>query len=104
MKNVMYFYNDIQSEEELHDDEVVANLVEGQMMERAGENWKIVQVETVTVASSNRATPGWQRHEVLDVLHSGWKTVTALFLPETSHLLFLRLRPSDGPPRMMLLR
>ena len=47
----MYFYNDIQSEEELHDDEVVANLVEGQMMEGAGENWKIVQVETVTVAS-----------------------------------------------------
>jgi hypothetical protein len=26
MKNVMYFYNGIQSEEELRDDEVVANL------------------------------------------------------------------------------
>jgi hypothetical protein len=34
------------------------------------------------------------------VLHSAWKTVTALFLLETSALLFLRLRPSDGPPRI----
>lgn len=56
MKNVMYFYNGIQSEEELHDDEVVAKLAEGQMMERAGENWKIVQVETVTVASDPERT------------------------------------------------
>jgi hypothetical protein len=56
MKNVMYFYNGIQSEEELHDDEVVAKLTEGQMVERAGENWKIVQVETVTVASEPERT------------------------------------------------
>jgi hypothetical protein len=56
MKNVMYFYNGIQSEEELHDDDVVAKLTEGQMMERAGENWKIVQVETVTVASDPERT------------------------------------------------
>ena len=45
MKNVMYFYNGIQSEGELHDDEVVAKLTEGQMVERAGENWKIVQLK-----------------------------------------------------------
>jgi hypothetical protein len=56
MKNVMYFYNGIQSEEELHDDEIVAKLAEGQMMERAGEIWKIVQVETVTVASDPERT------------------------------------------------
>jgi hypothetical protein len=27
---------------------------------------------------------------------AGWETVTALFLPETTDSLFLRLRPSDG--------
>ena len=27
----------------------------------------------------------------------GWETVTALFLPETTDSLFLRLRPSHGP-------
>ena len=26
----------------------------------------------------------------------GWETVTALFLPETTDSLFLRLRPSHG--------
>jgi hypothetical protein len=56
MKNVMYFYNGVQSEEELHDDEVVAKLTEGQIMERVGEYWKIVGVETVTVASEPERT------------------------------------------------
>jgi hypothetical protein len=65
MKNVMYFYNGVQSEEELHDDELVAKLTEGQIMERAGENWKIVQVETVTVASEP------ERTDVVKVFLSG---------------------------------
>lgn len=51
MKNVMYFYNGIQSEEELHDDEVTDKLAKGQLMERAGEYWKIVEVQTDIVAS-----------------------------------------------------
>ena len=51
MKNVMYFYNGIQSEEELHDDEVADKLAKGQLMERAGEYWKIVEVQTDIVAS-----------------------------------------------------
>jgi hypothetical protein len=51
MKNVMYFYNGVQSEEELHEDGVVDKLTEGQVMERAGEYWKIVEVQTATVAS-----------------------------------------------------
>ena len=37
MKNVMFYYNGIQAEEELHDDEVVEKLAEGQVMERAGD-------------------------------------------------------------------
>ncbi len=30
---------------------------------------------------------------------AGWETVTALFLPETTDSLFLRLRPSENTPR-----
>ena len=49
MKNVMYFYNGVQSEEELHEDEVVDKLAQGEVMERAGEYWRIVEVKNVTV-------------------------------------------------------
>ena len=52
MKNVMYFYNGIQSEEELHDDEIADKLANGQLMERAGEYWRIVEVRTDMVASN----------------------------------------------------
>ena len=52
MKNVMYFYNGVQSEEELHDDEVADKLANGQLMERAGEYWRIVEVKTDMVASN----------------------------------------------------
>ena len=51
MKNVMYFYNGVQSEEELHDDEVADKLGENQLMERAGKYWKIVEVKTDMIAS-----------------------------------------------------
>jgi hypothetical protein len=51
VKNVMYFYNGVQSEQELHEDETVNKLAQGQVMERAGEYWTIVEVQTVTVAS-----------------------------------------------------
>ena len=51
MKNVMYYYNGIQSEQELHEDQVVDKLAQGQVMERAGEYWRITEVKTVIVAS-----------------------------------------------------
>lgn len=51
MKNVMYFYNGVQSEEELHDDEVADKLAKDQTMERAGKYWKIVEVKTDMIAS-----------------------------------------------------
>jgi hypothetical protein len=51
MKNVMYYYNGVQSEQELHEDEVVDNLSQGQVMERAGEYWRITDVKTAIVAS-----------------------------------------------------
>jgi hypothetical protein len=50
MKNVMFYYNGIQAEEELHDDEVVEKLAEGQVMERAGEYWTILEIHPVLVA------------------------------------------------------
>ena len=46
----MYHYNGIQDEQELHDDEFMEKLVTGQIMERAGQYWKITDVETVLVA------------------------------------------------------
>jgi len=51
MKNVMYYYNGVQSEQELHEDEVVDKLSPGQVMERAGEYWRITEVKTVIIAS-----------------------------------------------------
>jgi hypothetical protein len=50
MKNVMFFYNGVQSEEELHDDEVADKLGKDQLMERAGKYWKIVEVRTDMIA------------------------------------------------------
>jgi hypothetical protein len=47
----MYYYNGVQSEEELHEDEVVDKLAQGEVMERAGEYWRIIEVKNVTVAS-----------------------------------------------------
>ena len=51
MKNVMYYYDGVQGEEELHEDEVVDKFSQGQIMERAGEYWRITEVKTVIVAS-----------------------------------------------------
>jgi hypothetical protein len=51
MKHVMFFYNGVQSEEELHDDEVADKLGKDQLMERAGKYWKIVEVKTEMIAS-----------------------------------------------------
>jgi hypothetical protein len=51
MKNVMYYYKGVQGEEELYEDEVVDKLAHGQVMERAGEYWRIIEVETLLVVS-----------------------------------------------------
>jgi hypothetical protein len=51
MKNVMYYYNGVQGEEELHEDEVVDKLAQGQVMERDGEYWRIIEVDTLPVVS-----------------------------------------------------
>lgn len=56
MQHVMFYYNGIQGEEELHEDAAVAMLVEGTIMERAGEFWKVVEIKTDATVSEARAT------------------------------------------------
>jgi hypothetical protein len=51
MKNVMYFYNATEGEEELHEDAEVDKLVKGEVLERNGENWKIVEILTTVGVS-----------------------------------------------------
>jgi hypothetical protein len=40
MKNVMYHYNGVEGEEELHEDAKIEKLKEGDIIERAGEYWR----------------------------------------------------------------
>lgn len=44
MKSVLYYYNGIEGEEELHEDEEVAKLVKGETIERNGGYWQIIDV------------------------------------------------------------
>jgi hypothetical protein len=46
MKHVVYYYNGVEGEEELHEDEEVAKLVKGEVVERASEFWRIIQIHT----------------------------------------------------------
>jgi hypothetical protein len=80
MKNVMYFYNGIQSEEELHDDEVADKLAKGQLMERAGEYWKMPSAtQTPPTGSLNGlpftlpATTAWRTTRAILILRLSLK-------------------------------
>jgi hypothetical protein len=44
MKSVLYYYNAVEGEEEIHEDEEVEKLVKGETIERNGECWRIVDV------------------------------------------------------------
>ncbi len=48
VKSVIYYYDAIEGEEELHEDEEVAKLVKGEVIERNGEYWRITEVLTTT--------------------------------------------------------
>ncbi len=54
MKNIVYYYNSIEGEEELHENNEVTDLIQGAVMERAGENWKIIDVRVHIAASALR--------------------------------------------------
>lgn len=51
MKSVMYYYNGVEAAEELHEDEAVDKLEQGQVIERAGEYWRVVEIKSVTTVS-----------------------------------------------------
>jgi hypothetical protein len=46
MKSVVYYYNNVEGEEELHENEEAAKLLVGAMIERAGIYWRITKVQT----------------------------------------------------------
>jgi hypothetical protein len=53
MKSVVYYYNNVEGEEELHENEEVAKLLVGAMIERVGTYWKITRVQA-EIAVSNQ--------------------------------------------------
>jgi hypothetical protein len=54
MKNVIYFYNYVEGDEELHEDEEAAKLVVGKTIEREGQYWKITKLDVQTGVSALR--------------------------------------------------
>ncbi len=44
MKSVLYHYNAVEGEEEIHEDEEVGKLVIGETIERNGEYWRIIAI------------------------------------------------------------
>ena len=60
MKSVVYYYNNVEGEEELHEDEEVAKLLVGAMIERAGIYWRITKVKTQIAISDQLPLDGLQ--------------------------------------------
>jgi hypothetical protein len=57
MKSVLYYYNTVEGDEEIHEDEEVEKLVKGETIERNGEYWRIVDVvKPVAEVESDAAT------------------------------------------------
>jgi hypothetical protein len=54
MKSVVYFYNNVEGEEELHENEEAAKLLVGAMIERVGTYWKITRVRTQIAVSNEQ--------------------------------------------------
>lgn len=48
MRAVVYYYNALEGEEELHEEEALAKLEKGNIIERNGEYWLIIDVLTTT--------------------------------------------------------
>jgi hypothetical protein len=48
MKLVMYYYNGIEGEEELHEDEELGKIMKDAVIERNGEYWRVIEILTAT--------------------------------------------------------
>jgi hypothetical protein len=60
MKSVVYYYNNVEGEEELRENEEVAKLLVGAMIERAGIYWKITKVQTQISIGDQQPLDGLQ--------------------------------------------
>jgi hypothetical protein len=54
MKNIIYFYNNVEGDEELHEDEEAAKLVAGETVERDREYWTITKIDLQLAVSALR--------------------------------------------------
>jgi hypothetical protein len=54
MKNVIYFYSNVEGDEELHEDEEAARLIVGDTVERDGEHWTITKIDSQLAVSALR--------------------------------------------------
>lgn len=48
VRAVMYYYNAVEGEEELHEEDSLTRLKRGNVIERRGEYWRIIDVVTTT--------------------------------------------------------
>jgi hypothetical protein len=48
MKLVIYYYNAIEGEEELHEDEEFGKIMKDAVIERNGEYWRVIEILTTT--------------------------------------------------------
>ena len=60
MKSVVYYYNNVEGEEELHENEEAAKLHVGAMIERAGIYWRITKVQPQIAISDQLRLDGLQ--------------------------------------------
>jgi hypothetical protein len=54
MKNIIYYYNNVEGDDELHEDDEAAKLIVGETIEREGEYWKITRVDVQIAVSMLR--------------------------------------------------
>jgi hypothetical protein len=54
MKSVMYHYNGFEGVEELHEDDDVAKLTLGNVIERGGEYWRVIDIQMHIAVSAER--------------------------------------------------
>jgi hypothetical protein len=52
VKSVTYYFNGVEGDEELHEDEEIEKLKEGDAIERAGEYWQILEMRSGKTSES----------------------------------------------------
>jgi hypothetical protein len=55
MKLVMYYYNAMEGEEELHEDEEFGKIMKDAVIERNGEYWRVIEILMTTALGDPNA-------------------------------------------------